>query len=196
MDCRQYQDALSAAALGGESESDAQAFHLHLEICEGCRGELARRREFFGAVERQMQAQFEAAPSADFNARLRRRIAETEISRLPIFNWLPVFAGATAVAVLLGLIYIRHRPITDVSPARAALSASSQGAGAEEAHAPKNPAAATHANSSREASAPGTSFLHPVMAARSAATDLKVRVDRRELYATVRFTREIAEGRD
>ena len=78
MDCQQYQDALNAAALGTESGADVQAFRLHLEICEGCRREFARRREFLGTLDLQLQAQFEAVPSPDFNARAppphRRRV--------------------------------------------------------------------------------------------------------------------------
>jgi len=102
MDCGQYQEALSGAALGAGSGAEVQAFSLHLEICEGCRRELARRREFLGVLARHAQTQFEAEPSADFNARLRGRIAG-EPRRLlgPSWQWLPALAGAAALAALL-----------------------------------------------------------------------------------------------
>jgi hypothetical protein len=124
MGCEQYQEAISATALGAETGAEVQAFRLHLELCEGCRRELARRREFLASVDRQLLTQLEAAPSTDFNARLRRRIAgESKQVPWPRLRWIPVFAGATALAVLLAGAYLRKmRDVRDVLAPPAVLS--------------------------------------------------------------------------
>ena len=82
MDCKQYQDTLNATALGFPDGATAEALDSHLRLCEGCRSELARRREFAEALDRQMKAQPQIDLSADFNMRLRRRIA-TEFDHAP-----------------------------------------------------------------------------------------------------------------
>lgn len=178
MDCQQYQDALSAAALGALSGGEAQAFRLHLEICEACRNELARRREFLGVVDRELQTHLGAEPSPDFNARLRRRIAvEPQRDRQPILKWLPLAAGAAVVASVLVVVHMQRRPIANPRETAPVLTASSE------------------SEPLTQPIAPETHLLHPVVAVRSSPPVMKVRIDRRELYATVRFTQEIAEGR-
>ncbi len=195
MDCRQYQEALSAAALGLQSGAEVQAFRLHLEICEGCRLELARRREFLGALERHLQTQFEAGPSADFNARVRRGIADEPRPLLrPSRRWLPALAGVAALAVVLALLHYQRagtlhprdsNPVSYAPPA--------------EERSPQPRSAASSPVPARESTAAALSSaerpaLHAVIASRPWAAR-EIRIDRRELYAVVRLTRSIAAGR-
>jgi len=198
MDCQQYQDALNAAALGAQSGADAQAFRLHLEICEGCRREFARRREFLGSLDRQLQTRFEAVPSPDFNARLRRRIAsESERAPRPVLSWLPLLVGATALAALLAFLHYRGVMTPHQRDANAVHIASTPGAQPPQAAAADHPSAPVHANSPGAPNVRETPSLHPVVATAAASTSpaLRVRIDRSELFATVRFTMDVAEGR-
>lgn len=194
MDCRQYQDALNAAALGEQSGADAQAFRMHLEVCEACRRVLASRREFVGALDLQLRTQLDASPSPNFNARLRRRIAaEPERAPRGLLNWWPVLAGAAALAALLVIIHF-HRTVTPQSiamrPARSSASLEQKSAQT----APEIPDEPRHAASTAAPRPPETPLLHPV-AAQSASPPLKVRINRQELYATIRFTQAVADGR-
>ena len=198
MDCQKYQDALNAAALGAESGADAQAFRLHLEICEACRREFARRREFLGNLDLRLRAQFEAVPSADFNARLRRRIAaESERAPRPALSWLPLLAGAAALAALLAFLHYRGVFSPHPRDANPVHIASTPGAQPSQVAAADHDAAPVHANSAVAPSARETPSLHPVVAAATASSSpvLRVRIDRVELYATVRFTEAVAQGR-
>lgn len=184
MDCHEYQNALNAAALGEQSGTDAQAFRLHLEICEACRRVLASRREFVGALDLQLRTQLDSAPSPDFNARLRRRIAaEPERAPRGLLNWWPVLAGAAALAAFLVIFYF-HRTVT---PQPIAMRSAQT--------APEIPDESRHAASTAASRPPETPLLHPVAAIQSAPPPLKVRINRQELYATVRFTQAIADGR-
>lgn len=196
MDCQQYQDALNAAALGAESGAGVQAFRLHLEICDVCRREFTRRSEFLGTVDLHLRAQFEAVPSADFNARFRRRIAaESERTPRPLLSGLPLLAGATALAALL--VFLHYRGVFSPHPhdANPMHIASAPGAQPSQAAVPDHPTAPVHANSAAAPNARVTPPLHPVVAAATASSALRVRIDRGELYATVRFTEAIAQGR-
>jgi anti-sigma factor RsiW len=198
MDCQQYQDALNAAALGAESGAEAQAFRLHLEICEACRREFARRSEFLGSLDLQLQARFEAVPSPDFDARLRRRItSESERAPRPVLSWLPLLAGATAFAALLAFLHYRGVISPHPHEANPVQIASTPGAQPSQAAAANHPSALRYANSAAAPSARETPSLHPVIVAATASSSpaLRVRIDRGELYATVRFTEAIAEGR-
>ena len=198
MDCQQYQDALNAAALGTESGADVQAFRLHLEICEGCRAVLAERREFLSALDLQMRTQLDAAPSPEFNVRLRRRIAaESKRAPRPLLSWLPLLAGATALAALLAFLHYRGVFSAHPQEANQVQIASTRGAQPARAAAADHPSAPVYANSAAAPSARETPSLHPVIAAATASSSpaLLVRIDRGELYATVRFTEAVAEGR-
>ena len=75
--------------------------------------------------------------------------------------------------------------------------ASTPGAQPSQAAAADHPSAPVYANSAAAPSARETPSLHPVVAAAAASTSpaLRVRIDRGELYATVRFTEAIAQGR-
>jgi hypothetical protein len=196
MDCQQYQDALNAAALGTESGADVQAFRLHLEICEGCRAVLAERREFLSALDLQMRTQLDAAPSPEFNVRLRRRIAaESKRAPRPLLSWLPLLAGATALAALLAFLHYRGVFSAHPQEANQVQIASTPGAQPARAAAADHPSAPVYANSAAAPSARETPSLHPVVAAATASPALRVRIDRRELYATVRFNEAVAQGR-
>ena len=195
MDCRQYQDALNAAALGAESGADAEAFGLHLKICEACRRELARRRDFLGLLDHELETQFEAAPSPDFNARLRRRIAaEGETAARPFLYWWPALAGAAAFLVALALFH-SHSATPPLRVANPVESTSSAEAAPTKPDTWKPNSAPRLAISTAEAPSRTMPSLHAVALRQPATLALKVRIDRREFYATVRFTQAVAEGR-
>jgi len=195
MDCGQYQEALSAAALGAETGAEARAFRLHLEICEGCCRELAHRREFLARVDGRLRAHFEAAPSADFNARLRRRIADEATRALrPSLQWLPAFAGAAALVVLLALFHLRRGGTLQPRDANPVPSAS-----AAEQPAPRvaplgNSSALPQESTVAGVNPPGRPMLHAV-ATSPLSPALEVRIDHHELYAVVRLTQAVADGR-
>lgn len=195
MDCGQHQESLSAVALGAEIGAEVQAFRLHLEICEGCRDELARRREFLASIDRQLLAQLEAAPSADFNARLRRRSADdaTRAPR-PSLQWLPVFAGAAALAVVFALFHFHHEGAVQPRDSNAVPSASSVEQPALQVLSPGNSQAPPQESTVAGVNPPERPLLHPV-AATPPWPALKVRIDRHELYAVLRLTQAVADGR-
>lgn len=195
MDCRQYQDALNVAALGAVAGADVQAFRLHLEVCENCRREFIGKRKFLSVVDRNLQMQFSAVPSADFNARLRRGIAaEPKRAFLPLPGWWPVLAGAAALLALL-VIFHFHRTNT---PQSSAMNTASNSASPEQRPARTTseiPDEPRHAASTAAPRPPETPLLHPVVAAQTASPPLKVRINRQELYAAIRFTQAVADGR-
>ncbi len=195
MDCRQYQDALNAAALGAVAGADVQAFRLHLEVCENCRREFVAKREFLGVIDRNLQMQFGPVPSADFNARLRRRIAaepKSAFSALP--GWWPVLAGAAALLALL-VIFHFHRANTPQSSAVNTVRNSASPGLQPAQTTSENPDEPRHAASTAAPRPPETPLLHPVVAIQTASPPLKVRINRQELYATIRFTQAVADGR-
>jgi hypothetical protein len=195
MDCGQYQEALNAAALGAETGAEVQAFRLHLELCEGCRRELARRREFLASVDRQLLTQLEAAPSADFNARLRRRIANEATRAIrPSLQWLPVFAGAATLAVVFVLFHSRHQGAVQPRDSNAVPSASSVEQPAPQVPSLGNSQAPPHESAVAGVNLPEWPLLHPV-AATPPSPALKVRIDRHEMYAVVRLTQAVVDGR-
>jgi hypothetical protein len=198
MDCGQYQEALSAFALGAETGAEVQAFRLHLEICEGCRGELARRREFLASVDRQLLAQFEAAPSADFNARLRCRIAdESEQVPWPRLRWIPVFAGATALAVLLaGAHFRKMRDVRDVLAPPAALSTPLSTAQVQTVVAPEanETGKGLHRVSPHRADLSATFALHEVGVVSRSPLPTEIRIDKHESRSLDALVRAVATG--
>jgi Putative zinc-finger len=196
MDCGKYQEALSASALGAESGAEGQAFRLHLEICGSCRRELARRREFLASVDRQLVMQSEAVPSGDFNARLRRRIAdEPRHSLWPSLRWFPVVAGAAALAMVLAFFHFYR----DGTQQPRNLDPVPYAPEAERAAPQVRPAGNSPQPAQKTAAAtlipPHRIELHPLVANRASAPTLEVRIDRRELYAAVLFSRAVADGR-
>jgi hypothetical protein len=198
MDCGQYREALSAVALGAETGFEVQAFRLHLEICEGCRDELARRREFLASVDHQLLAQFGAAPSADFNARLRRRIAdESKQVPWPRLRWMPVFAGATALAVLLAGAYLRKlRDVRDVLAPPAALSIPLSTAEVQAVVAPEanETGDGLHRVSHNRANLGASFALHEVGVVSRSPLPTEIRIDKHESRSLEALVRAVATG--
>jgi anti-sigma factor RsiW len=198
MDCEQYQEALSASALGAESGAEVQAFRLHLEICEACRCELARRREFLGSLDRHLHTQFEAAPSTDFNARLRRRIAdEPRRSPSPSLRWIPVFAGAVALVVLLTVAYFRKLRNAEDAPAPPApISAAvlegrpQAGVSANDNDIDAGPRPATH----RRTEVRATFALHEVGVVSRSPLPTEIRINPEESRSLAPFARAVSRG--
>jgi hypothetical protein len=196
MDCDQYQEALSASALGAESGVEVQAFRLHLEVCEACRRELVHRREFLASVDRQLVVRCEAVPSGDFNARLRRRISDEPRQVMsPSLRGLPIFAGAAALLVVLALFHFSSVGTArshDSNPVSTASSAEKPTSGVPSVG---NSPASARENRVADLNPPEQISFHPISAIRRSSTEFKVRIDHQELYAVVRLTRAVADGR-
>jgi hypothetical protein len=196
MDCEQYQEALSASALDAESGAEVQAFRLHLEVCEACRRELVHRREFLASVDRQLVVRCEAVPSGDFNARLRRRISDEPRQVMsPSLRGLPIFAGAAALLVVLALFHFssvgtaRSHDSNPVSTASSAEKPTSGVPSVDNSPAPARENRVADLNPSEQIS------FHPISAIRRSSPEFKVRIDHQELYAVVRLTQAVADGR-
>jgi Putative zinc-finger len=198
MDCEQYQEALSAAALGAESGAEVQAFRLHLEICEACRGELARRREFLASVDRQLVMHSEAVPSGDFNARLRRRIAdESTQTPSPSVRWIPVFAGAVALIVLLTVLHFQKLRDTDNAVAPPAHISAAVPAARPQAAVPpsdNDTDAGPRPAIRRRTEARATFALHEVGVVSRSALPTEIRINPEESRSLVSFARAVSRG--
>ena len=99
MNCETWQDKIDAFVDAELSAGQALAFEEHLRNCPACSSEtLARQR--LKSETRLAGRRF--TPSAEFESRMRRRLAP----RRPIMIWVPALASAAAillVAVFVGL---------------------------------------------------------------------------------------------
>ena len=81
MDCkryktRRYKTWLSDAAAGALDAAREAELRAHVERCSDCRAALERERTLFEAIDGGIRAHLAAAPSPEFAARLRMRLAE------------------------------------------------------------------------------------------------------------------------
>jgi hypothetical protein len=119
MSCKQYQEALTEAALGGTQDA---ALRAHLAGCAGCRNELHRLRALTGAMDRGIVEMMNVEPSAGFAARVRARVAEESAARAASWRgWVPAFAGGIAVLTLAAWLLWpdAQRPTPPGAPAMA-----------------------------------------------------------------------------
>ena len=76
MDCKRYKSWLSDAVAGALGPAREAELRAHVEACSDCRALLERERALFEAIDRGVQAHLAAAPSPEFAARARMRLAE------------------------------------------------------------------------------------------------------------------------
>ncbi|MBS1810452.1 MAG: zf-HC2 domain-containing protein [Acidobacteria bacterium] len=129
MDCRNFKEVLDSYISDELSVETNHAVLRHAELCAGCRGEMAARRNLRSTLRGAVTAT--TAPP-DFRNRLRERLREeATVQATPISakrdgffsNWfrnlaVPQFAMATALLVLvaIGVVYL----FSNSSPAYAA----------------------------------------------------------------------------
>ena len=151
---------------------------------------------FLRALDRHLRTRFEGTPSADFNARLRRGIAAEATRKLrPGFEWLPVLAGAVVFVVMVVALFhfrrsgaLQSRDSYPVPSASVARRPSPPALTVGKSPPPGQKSALASITSSE------LPLLHSVSAGRTSPA-LEVRIDRRELYAVVRLSQAVADGR-
>lgn len=118
MSCESYQAWMADAAAGGLAASRAVELEAHLGKCTRCREAFDRERALFARIDAGLAAQVAGEPSAEFALRVRRRL-ETEAAAEPArpFVWIPVFAGALAVLLLVA-VWVRNRAPAQVDTAQ------------------------------------------------------------------------------
>jgi anti-sigma factor RsiW len=118
MDCHDYKDLLTDAALESLTHGDAARaeaprhdveLRAHLAACAACAAEFARLRLLLSAIDRGIVAGVRAEPGPEMMARVRRRIAEEPAPHPGIGMWIPVAAAALAVA-LAAFLWLGIRP--------------------------------------------------------------------------------------
>jgi anti-sigma-K factor RskA len=104
-----------AAPSGGENTQVSRDYQLHLEQCDGCRGEIEAMRGHSMALR---QLRSDAEPRPGFYARVMDRIeAQRARSIWSIFSESPfgrnLAVASMAVAVLLGVFLLTSEQFTD-----------------------------------------------------------------------------------
>ncbi|HKS80495.1 MAG TPA: zf-HC2 domain-containing protein [Candidatus Acidoferrales bacterium] len=117
MPCEKYSAGLknwmADAALGALSPEREADLRAHIEECAACREAFDEARATFSAIDRGIESLVNGAPSAQFEVRLRARLAAEPAPRRfwqlwPA--WVPATAGAFAVAGLLLVALLWHSP--------------------------------------------------------------------------------------
>ncbi len=112
MDCKRYKKDLAAAALGALEPRREAEFAAHLASCAACRAALGDERRLLHIIDRGVAASVAAEPSAEFAARVRRRLDQEPVPAHSWFaRWVPAAAGALAVLALVALWLARRPPV-------------------------------------------------------------------------------------
>lgn len=107
MGCKQYEDQLMDAALGGLPPEREAELPAHLRECVACRAEFERQQHLVAAMDRGLEQMAAVEPSPEMLARIRVKIAEEPApSRGWLTGWWPAAAGAMAAAVLVVYLLI------------------------------------------------------------------------------------------
>ncbi len=198
MDCERYKGNLSAAALGEPEPRHEAEFAAHLAVCAACRAALDDEQGLLEAIDRGVAASVAAEPTAEFAARLRRRLDQERLPTRSWFaGWVPVAAGALAILALVALWLARRPPILPgTEPPRTA--GRQQGPPSEEpARAGKTPRGGRSAPPFEQAATPGgkgSAFRGKrAAAARMAVPEVLVPPGQRE--AVLQFYNAVGSGR-
>jgi len=111
MACEKYSSWITGAALGGLRPAEEAELRAHAFGCSGCRSEWERMRVLVAAVDRSVEAMAAGAPSAEFAARLRARIAEEPApTSWPFLTWPRLSAAALAAAAAVAAVLLVRAP--------------------------------------------------------------------------------------
>ena len=118
-------EALVAYTTGAMTPAEQEAFELHTAECAECRELTGAQKSVWGALDLWKAP----AVSADFDARLRARVAEE--ARLPWwkrleFSWKPAIPVGVACAVLAGAFLLHVPAMHPAAPAAAPAAVQSQ----------------------------------------------------------------------
>ncbi|MGH9793192.1 MAG: hypothetical protein ACRD5G_00340 [Candidatus Acidiferrales bacterium] len=127
MNCQDYRDALTGAALDPQADAAPRAsrdaaLRAHLDACAACRAELGRLTALTAAIDAGLAQIVSADPSPAFAARVRSRLAERAEERASRWHaWAPALAGALTAAVLIAWFVTRFASEPD-SPSQTAIA--------------------------------------------------------------------------
>jgi hypothetical protein len=111
MNCTRYRRWVKRSELNSLGAPRQAKLDAHLARCDGCRELLDRERQLAETINLALTASVAAAPSADFAARVRVRLAEESKRARPQLawvhrGWIPVsFAGIVALAMFLAVVW-------------------------------------------------------------------------------------------
>jgi Putative zinc-finger len=116
MNCERYQKWILDLAFGALDDSRRTELSVHLAGCLSCREALAAERRLVSAIDQGIVARVQGAPSVDFAAQVRRRLAESDARAGSRFRWqpalwVPALAGA-ALALFLLSVWNARQPVT------------------------------------------------------------------------------------
>jgi anti-sigma factor RsiW len=199
MPCEKYSGWMTDAALGELRAEREPELLAHAMECEACREELAHAKKVREFVERGVEELVVGEPSAQFDTRLRRRIAQE--SRALGFDWaawVPLAAGAVALAVFLILVIGRtpHRGAVGPGVASDASTAKTISPSVPSSVAPAEPV--KNALSAREAGGERATERATERGPHSPSANAglpKIIVPPGQLFAAARLSEAIRSGR-
>lgn len=118
MSCQKYSGWLTDAALGELRAEREPELLAHAMECDACREALNHAREVRQFIDRGVESLVAGEPPPQFATNLRRRIAQESEQQLrsPWIAWVPVVAGALALAVVLAIMVAHSRVHSEINP--------------------------------------------------------------------------------
>jgi hypothetical protein len=103
MPCKDFKNAIVEAAANAAGPQGK--LRAHLSVCADCRGAFAAEIYLFSSLDAAVQSIARTDVPPTFLRRVRARLAEETSPRFGWINW--TFIGATAVAAIAGLLFLR-----------------------------------------------------------------------------------------
>lgn len=102
MDCKRYEKWLTNAAIEALDPQRQRELEAHVTVCRKCRAQLERERTLLRGIDSALVQSANVELPARFAGRVKVRLAEERAAPwLPAHAWVPVTAGALALALLL-----------------------------------------------------------------------------------------------
>jgi hypothetical protein len=186
MACEKYLAWMTDASLGALAPGREPELLAHAATCDACRQTYLRAGELAAFVDRSVASLVSANPSPHFATRLRARLAaEPAPARFRQIAWIPVAAGALALASVILVLMMRSPSRSNPNHIANAIPESPLQAAA--ANIPTLPASV----------APGfrPGFVRHVSARNPPAHEPLVLVEPGQFAAVVQFSDAVREGR-